>query len=179
MTAAVRCAPPDNKPTTDERDRLPALPRRELEMLPQPGRTWPWGGLRLPALRATSALRPGRASPIWASAPLGDGRTVVCSYHPSQRNTFTGMLTVEMFDAVFSRASASPGAVQHDPRHPARQGPPSSATACRLTGDSLRMRATAPGSSSIGRSLDRSVRTMASKISRPRSVRTMVSVQSL
>jgi uracil-DNA glycosylase family 4 len=104
VTAAVRCAPPDNKPTTDERDRCRPYLDAELEMLAGARVYVALGAFALAALAGHFGLRPRPRFAHLGEWPAGDGRTVVASYHPSQRNTFTGTLTVEMFDAVFSRA---------------------------------------------------------------------------
>ena len=108
ITAPVRCAPPANKPTPDERDTLPAVPRARA------GRCSDAAGVRArSASSATTACAAllGRAAPAARSATasrstLADGRTLVGSYHVSQQNTFTGKLTEPMLDAVLARARA-------------------------------------------------------------------------
>jgi uracil-DNA glycosylase family 4 len=107
ITAAVRCAPPDNRPTTVERDTCAPYLAAELDLLP-------WrvavalGGYGFDAvLRYTGwdgrKPRFGHA----AEVVLPDGRTLLGSYHVSQQNTFTGRLTETMLDAVFLRARAA------------------------------------------------------------------------
>jgi len=109
VTAAVRCAPPDNKPTTEERDACAPYLAAELELLTQARVYVALGQFALHALASAFGLRPRPRFAHLAELELGNGRTVISSYHPSQRNTFTKMLTTEMFDAVFARAVALGG----------------------------------------------------------------------
>jgi uracil-DNA glycosylase family 4 len=109
VTAAVRCAPPDNKPTTDERDACAPYLAAELELLTRARVYVALGQFALHALGTAFGLRPRPRFAHLAEFELGNGRTVITSYHPSQRNTFTKMLTTEMFDAVFARARALGG----------------------------------------------------------------------
>ena len=109
VTAAVRCAPPDNKPTTTERDTCLGYLGTEIELLTQARVYVALGQFALHALGSVFGLRPRPRFGHMAEVALGDGRTVISSYHPSQRNTFTKMLTTEMFDAVFARARAIGG----------------------------------------------------------------------
>jgi len=112
VTATVRCAPPANKPTPDERDNCLPYLERELELLAG-CRTivalgaFGWDGA-LRALRGLGAPVP-RPRPKFgheAEVAVGDWTLLGC-YHPSQQNTFTGRLTEPMLDRVFARARAA------------------------------------------------------------------------
>ncbi|MDQ3916744.1 MAG: uracil-DNA glycosylase [Actinomycetota bacterium] len=111
VAAAVRCAPPDNKPATDERDRcLPYLVRearllRELQVVVALG-GFAWDAwLRVARTLGFATPRPKPRFGHLQEATVGP-HTLLGSYHPSQQNTFTGRLTEEMLDAVFARARA-------------------------------------------------------------------------
>jgi uracil-DNA glycosylase family 4 len=109
IAAAVRCAPPDNKPTIDERDTCAPYLVRELGLLRDVRVIVALGGFAWDAaLRTFAAL--GHPTPApkprfghGAEATVGPYR-LVGTYHPSQQNTFTGRLTQPMFQAVLCRA---------------------------------------------------------------------------
>ena len=106
ITAPVRCAPPGNQPTPAERDRCRPFLDRELALLSEVRVLVALGEFGYRAAAAAVGLRPRPRFGHGVEAPLGDGRTIVCSYHVSQQNTFTGRLTEDMLDAVFARARA-------------------------------------------------------------------------
>ena len=119
MIAAVRCAPPANKPTPVERDTCAPWYRRELELVLPTTKAivclgkYGYDAL-LVALAATGAAVPrprppfGHAVEHPIETPHGQV-TVLGSYHPSQQNTFTGKLTEAMLDAVLNRAKSIAG----------------------------------------------------------------------
>ena len=110
IAAAVRCAPPRNKPTIEERDTCAPFLARELALLDRVRVVLALGSFGWDAaLRALATLghRPATgARPRFGH--LTEARVgpyaLLGSYHPSQQNTFTGRLTVPMFQAVVDRA---------------------------------------------------------------------------
>jgi uracil-DNA glycosylase len=117
MVAAVRCAPPDNKPTVTERDTCAPWLEREVSLVAPYLRAvvclgkYGWDA----ALRTFRSLgydvpRPaprfGHAAETTVTASDGREVSVLGSYHPSQQNTFTGKLTEPMLDAVLGRAAS-------------------------------------------------------------------------
>jgi uracil-DNA glycosylase len=104
IAAAVRCAPPANKPTTEERDTCLPYLERELAQLREVRAFIVLGQFAYQVAANLLGLRPRPRFGHGVEARLDDGRVIVCSYHPSQQNTFTGKLTGEMLDAVFERS---------------------------------------------------------------------------
>jgi uracil-DNA glycosylase family 4 len=119
MAAAVRCAPPDNMPTPGERDTCAPWLAAELRLVAPTLRAvvclggFAWQAL-WPGLAEAGYPRPrprpkfGHGAEVELRPPL-DGRPpllLLGCYHPSQQNTFTGRVTGEMLDVIFSRARA-------------------------------------------------------------------------
>ncbi len=109
VSAAVRCAPPANRPTPRERDTCQPYLVRELELLNGAKVIVCLGGfgwdaaLRALAQRGAVTPRPRPRFGHGAEAEVGDFTLLGC-YHPSQQNTFTGRLSEPMMDDVFARA---------------------------------------------------------------------------
>jgi len=104
ISACVRCAPPANKPTPVERDTCLPYLHRELRLLSNLKVIVCLGKFAYDGLAQLLSMKRRPPFGHGVEAPLEDGRTVICSFHPSQQNTFTGKLTVPMFDAIFQRA---------------------------------------------------------------------------
>ena len=107
VAAAVRCAPPANKPLPSERDNCLPYAAEELELLEGVRVIVALGAFAWDAaLRLHGGVRPRPKFGHLAEAQLPGGRTLLGCFHPSQQNTFTGKLTEPMLDAVFERARA-------------------------------------------------------------------------
>ena len=115
VTVAVRCAPPDNKPSPLEKKKCSGYLDRELAMLANKRVVVCLGNFAYVAACEFFEVspRPKFAHGAEVHVPAEQSRssrehagvTLVCSYHPSQQNTFTGRLTERMLDDVFARAA--------------------------------------------------------------------------
>ena len=112
ITAAVRCAPPDNKPTRAEFERCRPYLVQELKLFSNVRVVIVLGKIAfdsfLAAYQKNGGLLP-KPRPKFghgASFVLSKDLNLICSYHPSQQNTFTGKLTRPMFHDIFKQARA-------------------------------------------------------------------------
>lgn len=104
ITSPVKCAPPANKPSAEERARCRPFLDREFEYLPNVKVVVALGGIGYGEVCHYLGIKPRPKFGHGVEVPLDSGLTVLCSYHVSQQNTFTGRLTEEMLDSVFARA---------------------------------------------------------------------------
>jgi uracil-DNA glycosylase family 4 len=110
VAAAVRCAPPANKPLPAERDACLPYADEELSLMPTVRVIVCLGAFAWDAACRLYGVRPRPKFGHGAEFELGEGRPVMLGcFHPSQQNTFTGKLTEPMMDAVFARAAELAG----------------------------------------------------------------------
>jgi uracil-DNA glycosylase len=106
ITASARCAPPQNKPTSEEIENCQPYLEREIALL-QSKVIVVLGRIAFERiLRIYSEPKSDKKFAHSAVFRLGAGPWLVCSYHPSQQNTLTGKLTAEMFDAMWEKVKA-------------------------------------------------------------------------
>ena len=116
ITCAVHCAPPDNKPSNEERDTCAGWLQRELDLLPEVKTFVVLGKFAFDTLLKNLRSR-GHEIPKSSFAHGhsikykydGHDYLVVSSYHPSQQNTFTGKLTKSMLDSALKKAARHAG----------------------------------------------------------------------
>ena len=104
ISAAVRCAPPQNKPTPAERDACLPYLARELELLQNARVILCLGSFAWDAALRMYYIRPRHKFGHGAEKTVEDGPALLGCYHVSQQNTFTGRLTPDMLDATLARA---------------------------------------------------------------------------
>ncbi len=116
ISAAVRCAPPANRPSPAERDTCSTWMERELELLENLSVIVALGAFAWDAALRLTAAAPVAGKKRPPRPAFGHGREerrgrrwLLGCYHPSQQNTFTGRLTEPMIDAVLSRAGELAG----------------------------------------------------------------------
>ncbi len=111
VTAAVRCAPPQNKPSVDERDTCAVWLDRELDVL-EPAVLVALGDFSYRSIwrhlgdRGHALPKPRPRFAHGLEVTVSNGPVLLTSFHPSQQNTFTGRLTEAMLDSVFARANS-------------------------------------------------------------------------
>jgi uracil-DNA glycosylase len=118
LTAAVRCVPPDNRPSNEERDRCVPFLDRELQLLTETRAILALGGFAWDAVRRSAERVYG--APVartdfahGACVPLGAGQPLLwAAFHPSPQNTNTGKLTFSMLTDLLSRIRSSWGPSQ-------------------------------------------------------------------
>jgi uracil-DNA glycosylase len=102
--AAVRCAPPANRPLPAERDNCLPYAAEELRLLTHVRVVLCLGQFAWDAAARILGVRPKPRFGHAAEHEVEGGPTMLASFHPSQQNTFTGKLTEAMMDAVLERA---------------------------------------------------------------------------
>lgn len=105
ITASAHCAPPDNKPSTEELNTCREFLTRELALMPEAKVVVALGRIAFENYLRAAGLKPGGYEfGHGVEHHLENGKTLICSYHPSRQNTSTGRLTEAMLEAIFTRA---------------------------------------------------------------------------